>query len=175
MVNLSRMQSQLTLHEGLRLSPYLDTEGNWTILVGYNLDTRGWDDIEAVLGRQVEAPNRTDDAPYGHPHFTDDDAMRVLQADINRFWRAMLVAFPEVVALSEVRQRVCLDMAFNMGYAALGFHKCIDAIRRRDWSRAARELYNSKWSRQVGDGPGGKWDRCDRLAKMLLTGQDYTS
>jgi lysozyme len=177
MVNMTRMQSQLVLHEGLRLSPYLDTEDNWTILVGYNLSARGWDHIERVLGRNVEPPASecTPEAPFGHPHLTEADAMKVLQSDIERFWKAMLIAFPEAVTLSEVRQRVCLDMAFNMGYAALGFQKCIDAIKRKDWSRAARELYSSKWSRQVGDGPGGRLDRCDRLAQMLLTGNDYTA
>lgn len=175
MVNMSRMKSQLVLHEGLRLQPYLDTEDNWTILVGYNLSARGWDDIERTLGRTVEPPDCTPEHPFGHPHLTENDAMRVLEVDINRFWKAMLIAFPDVLKLNEVRQRVCLDMAFNMGYAALGFHKCIEAIKKKDWSRAARELYNSKWSRQVGDGPGGRLDRCDRLAQMLLTGNDYTA
>jgi len=174
MVNMARMKSQLVLHEGLRLQPYLDTEDNWTVLVGYNLSARGYDHIEDVLKRKIAPSHCTPEEPFGRPHFTEADALVVLESDIERFWKAMLVSFPDVVALSEVRQRVCLDLAFNMGYSALGFHKCLDAIRKKDWSRAAKELYNSKWSRQVGDGPGGKRDRCDRLAGMLLTGNDYT-
>lgn len=176
MVNMTRMQAQLVLHEGLKLEPYKDTEDNWTILVGYNLDARGWDAIEHVLGRTVQPPASecTADEPFGHPHLTHADAMAVLKEDITRYWSAMLLMFPEVVALNEVRQRVCLDMAFNMGYHALGFKQCIAAIKRKDWSTAARELYKSKWARQVGDGPGGRVDRCDRLSQMLLTGNDYT-
>jgi lysozyme len=173
MVNMTRMQAQLVLHEGLRLHPYLDTEDNWTILVGYNLTARGWDDIERVLGRNIEPPDCTPENPFGVPHLTEADAMKVLQADIVRVQNATRVVFPEFVALNEVRQRVCVDMAFNMGLRALGFKQCIAAIKRRDWSTASRELYKSKWARQVGDGPGGKVDRCDRLAKMLLTGEDY--
>ena len=65
-------------------------------------------------------------------------------------------------------------MAFNMGFGALGFKATIAAIERSDWSRASRELYKSKWAHQVGDGEGGKFDRCDRLARMLLTAQEPT-
>jgi lysozyme len=176
MVNLARMKQQLILHEGLKLQPYVDTEDNWTILVGYNLSARGWDDIERILGRHIEPPHetRTEEHPFGVPHLTENDALIVLQSDIERVQRAVLQYFPEYVALSEVRQRVCLDMAFNMGFRALGFKQCIAAMKRKDWSTASRELYKSKWARQVGDGPGGKTDRCDRLAQMLLTGNDYT-
>jgi lysozyme len=176
MVDVSRMCSQLLLHEGLRLQPYLDTEDNWTVLIGYNLSARGWDDIERVLGRKVQPPASecTEEEPFGQPRLTKEDAFAVLRADIERVQKAVRVYFPEYDSLSEVRQRVALDMAFNMGFRALGFKKCIAAIKRKDWSTAARELYNSKWSRQVGDGPGGKLDRCDRLSKMLLTGLDYT-
>lgn len=174
MVDLSRMTTQLILHEGLRLLPYQDTEGYWTVLCGYNLDARGWDDIERVLGRKVMPPDCTDEQPFGTPHFTKEDAIKVLRADIERVQKAVRVYFPEFDNLNEPRQRVAVDMAFNMGFRALGFKKCIAAIKRKDWSTAARELYNSKWARQVGDGPGGKLDRCDRLSKMLLTGLDYT-
>jgi lysozyme len=167
------MLSQLVLHEGLRLQPYLDTEDNWTVLVGYNLSARGWDDIERTLGRKIAPPACTQEEPFGHPQLTNDDAMKVLRADIERVQSAVLVYFPEYAALSEVRQRVALDMAFNMGLRALGFKQTIAAVKRRDWSTASRELYKSKWARQVGDGPGGRVDRCDRLAQMLLTGNDY--
>lgn len=161
------MVQQLVLHEGLRLEPYVDTEENWTVLVGYNLSARGWDDIERTLGRRVEPPNCTEAEPFGHPHLTEQDALLVLRADIQRVESAVKVYFPEYDTLPEVRQRVVLDMAFNLGFRALGFRNAIAAIKRRDWSKASRELYNSKWARQVGD-------RCDRLAKMLLTGVDYS-
>lgn len=173
MVDITRATAQLILHEGLRLQPYLDTEDNWTVLVGYNLSARGWDDIERVLERKVEPPHVTEEEPFGTPHLTQHDAIKVLQADIKRVEAAVRVHFPEYDHLNEPRQRVCVDMAFNMGFRALGFKNTIAAIKRKDWSTASREMFKSKWARQVGDGPGGKIDRCDRLAKMLLTGEDY--
>jgi lysozyme len=167
------MAAQLILHEGCRLKPYLDTEGNWTVLVGYNLTARGWEDVERALGRRLAAPG-TPERPFGEPALTNADAARVLAADLDRLERVVPVAFPEYANLSEVRRRVVLDLAFNMGTKALGFKQAVAAARVKDWSRCARELYKSKWARQVGDGPGGRFDRCDRLARMVLTNQEPT-
>lgn len=169
MVNRERMEAQLVLHEGLRTEPYVDTEMNWTIGVGYNITGRGWDSLEKVIGRRV----RPADGMTEKARITRDEALAVLRADIDRVERVVQVYFPEYDSLSEVRQRVCVDMAFNMGYGALKFKRTIAAMKARDWSTAAKELYRSKWAGQVGDGPGGHFDRADRLAKMLLTGVDY--
>lgn len=173
-MNLDQMAAQLVLHEGVRLKPYLDTEDNWTVLVGYNLTSRGWDGIEAAIGRAVVPTHVTVTAPFGDTAFTRPEALRVLRSDLMRYERAVPLNFPEYANLDEVRQRVVLDMAFNLGFRALGFKNTIAAIKARDWSRASRELYRSKWARQVGDGPGGKVDRADRLARMLLTGERPT-
>lgn len=168
MVNRPRMIAQLVLHEGLRLTPYRDTVGKWTVGVGYNVTDRGVGFLEQVLGRKFSM-NMLE------MHLTREDALRVLSADLDRFERAIPVHFPEYAQLDEVRQRVCLDLAFNMGLRALGFNNTIAALKAHDWSTAARHLWKSKWAGQVGDGPGKHWDRADRLTKMLLTGQDYTS
>lgn len=177
MVNRTRMATQLVLHEGLRLKAYLDTEGKWTVGVGYNISDRGVDLLQRLLGRPF-------DMPIDQVTLTRDEALKVLAADIDRFEQAVIVYFPGYKPLNEVRQRVVLDMAFNMGFLALGFKNTRKMIEERDWSGAARALYASKWARQVGDGPddspeaaaarGRHFDRCDRLSKMLLTGQDYT-
>lgn len=164
MVNRERMAEQLILHEGLRLKPYLCSEGYLTILVGYNVDARGWQELGRMLGRPVNADSV----------FTREDALKVLAIDIERFEKATIVHFPEYKKLSEVRQRVVLDMAFNMGFRALGFVQTKAAIISGNWSKAARELYKSKWANQVDDGEGGRFGRADRLVQMLLTNTDYT-
>lgn len=166
-VNVERMVQQLLLHEGEKLQAYLDTEDNWTFFVGYNLDARGVEFLEEVCKRKF--PGRYQDLTG-----TRDESRKVLRADILRIDMIVPMHFPEYLQLSEVRRRVVLDMAFNMGFRALGFKNTIGAVKRQDWSTAARELYKSKWSRQVGDGPGGRYDRCERLSNMLLTGTDYT-
>lgn len=168
-MNFERMEAQLVLHEGLRMDSYLDTEGNWTIGVGYNISGRGLEFLEKIIGRSLAG------TAVENLVITKPEALKVLRADIERFHKVIPVHFPDYTALDAIRQRVVLDMSFNMGFKALGFKQAIAAIRRRNFSQASRELYKSKWARQVGDGEGGKFDRCDRLSKMLLTGNDYTA
>lgn len=159
MIDRQLMINQLVLHEGLKLVPYLDTEGNTTVGVGYNVTSRGWDDWDQVTGNA------------DHQGVLREDALKVLAFDIDRVEKVIPHYWPGYVNVDPVRQRVVVDMAFNMGFRALGFKNCIAAIERKDWSRAARELYNSKWGVQVGEAKG---QRCDRLARMLLTGLNPT-
>lgn len=165
-MNTERLIEQLILHEGLRLTPYQDTLGNWTIGVGYNVTGRGWSFFEKIVGRKVELTAQA--------RVTRDEAIAVLRADIVRVEMAVRTYLPEYDTLSEVRQRVVLDLAFNMGFRALQFKRAISTLKIRDWSGVARELYRSKWAGQVGDGEGGRFDRADRLAQMMLTGKDYS-
>jgi lysozyme len=164
MVNRERMAEQLILHEGLKLKPYRCTEGYLTVLVGFNIDARGWKELSRILGREVGLETV----------FTREDAMKVLMEDIIRFEKATVVQFPEYKKLSEVRQRVVLDMVFNMGFRVQSFVNTKAAIIAGNWSKAARGLYSSKWANQVDDGEGGKFGRADRLVQMLLTNTDYT-
>jgi lysozyme len=167
---IERMLAQLLLHEGLKLHAYLDTEGFYTLGVGYNLSSRGVDFYEQTIGRRL----RWQEGDVTTPITTRPEALRVLRADVLRVEAAVSVHFPTYLTLDPVRQRVVIDMAFNMGFGVAGFKAAAAAVKARDWSKAARELYKSKWARQVGDGEGGKFDRCDRLARIMLTGQEPT-
>jgi lysozyme len=161
MVNRARMEEQLALHEGLRLKAYRDSLGLLTVGIGYCIDKRGVKPLEAVIGRRFEGG------------VTRDEAYKVLRADIDRFEAGCLKAFPFYAKLDEVRQRVCLDMAFNMGYGALGFRKTIALVEKRRYVEAGNEMMDSKWADDVGDGWGGQLDRAERLAIMMKTGKDW--
>ncbi len=164
MIDRALMEKQLVLHEGLRLQAYVDTKDNWTIGVGYNITGRGYEAFESVVGHAVRPP----DGMNEKAHCTESEALAVLAVDVDRYERAVVQYFPESTKLDGIRQRVVLDMAFNMGFKALGFVRCIAAIKLRNWSVAAKELYKSEAYTEEPN-------RIDRLAKMLLTGQDYTS
>jgi lysozyme len=170
MVDRAKMRAQLLLHEGLRLTPYVDTLGNWTIGVGYNITGRGWGFLEAVIGRKV-APK---DGMIEKVSITRDEALKVLDADIAVVEKEVVAKFPFYTKLNEPRQRVVVDMAFNLGYKALAFKQTRAYIEKQNWSAAVIQLFKSRWAYQVDDGPGNKFGRADRLGKMLLTGQDYT-
>ena len=131
------LRVQLTAHEGLRRFPYTDSVGKLTIGVGRNLTDRGITDAEAR-------------------YLLDNDILTAV-GDLQA-----LVWFP---ALDSVRQRVFIDLAFNLGISRLkGFVKMLDAVSRQDWPTAAAELLDSTYATQVGQ-------RAQTLAAMLVSGR----
>lgn len=138
-MNRAKMVGQLVLHEGLRQFPYKDTVGKITIGVGRNLTDKG----------------------LSHPeiHF-------LLENDIDGTWDGLAAALPWVKDLDDVRQRVLLDMAFNLGVAGLlKFKATLAAVERGDYAAAATNMLKSKWAKQVGH-------RAVRLARMMSDGVD---
>lgn len=117
------LRQQLIAHEGLRLTPYVDSVGKITIGVGRNLTDQG---------------------------ITDAEARQFLDADINN---AILdcTAFPWFPDLDPVRQRAVVDLCFNLGLPRLkGFTKMLAAMARKEWDVAAHELLDSRYAEQVG-------------------------
>lgn len=128
---------QLTLHEGMELKPYRCTGGKLSIGVGRNLDDRGITEAEAEL---------------------------MLSNDIDDFADRLKREIPWMVELSPVRQRVLLDMAFNLGISGLlKFKRTLKAIRAKQYEKAAEMMLDSRWATQVGQ-------RAKRLSKMMATG-----
>lgn len=138
-IDRAAMIRQLRLHEGERLKPYRCTAGKLTIGVGRNLEDRG---------------------------ITAEESAYLLGNDIDRFTTELLRALPWVAQLDEVRQRVLLDMAFNLGLAGLlGFKNTLATIKAGDYQKAAAMMLDSKWAGQVGQ-------RAERLSRMMFTGKD---
>ena len=136
-MNRQLLRSQLERHEGLRLKPYLDTVGKLTVGYGRNLEDVG---------------------------ISRDEADFMLDNDIDQVER-QLETVDEYRDLDPIRQTVIGNMAFNLGFAGLmGFKNMWAAIGRRDWDRAADEMLNSKWARQVGV-------RAVELSEIMRTGE----
>lgn len=127
--------SMLEKHEGLRLRPYQDSVGVWTIGFGHNLNVP----ISVAAARQILA----DDIAVAH----------ALAQEI----------VPNFAHLSPNRQRVLVDMAFNLGNRLKRFKRMLAAVDQHDWDAAAYEMKNSQWARQVGR-------RADHLADMMRNG-----
>lgn len=136
----ARLVAQLKLHEGEKKKPYVDTVGKVTIGVGRNLTDRGLseDEITYLLINDIK--------------ICEDDLDRALP-----WWRE----------LDEVRQRVMIDLCFNLGITRLlGFKNTLKAIREKRWEAAKVGLLESLWAKQVKT-------RSTRLSNMILTGKDY--
>lgn len=128
----------LIKHEGLRLKPYRDTVGKLTIGVGRNLDDVG---------------------------ITREEAMYLLDNDIVRVSVEVDKAFRWYRGLNTTRRTVIVDMVFNLGLGRFKrFKRLIAAIVVFDWDRAAKEMLDSKWAKQVGR-------RATELAKMMRDGK----
>jgi lysozyme len=128
---------QIRLHEGERLKPYRCTAGKLTIGVGRNLDDRG---------------------------ITREESAMLLDSDIRLLEIELFRALPWASALDDVRQRVLLDMAFNLGLPGLlQFKRTLEAIRTGQYQQAATMMLDSLWARQVGQ-------RAERLSRMMATG-----
>ncbi|MDR5772071.1 MULTISPECIES: glycoside hydrolase family protein [unclassified Caballeronia] len=80
-----------------------------------------------------------------------------VEADLDRnltWWRN----------LSPVRQRVLLNMCFNMGIGTLlTFKNTLVAMQNGSYAAAAAGMLASRWATQVGD-------RAERLAEMMRSG-----
>lgn len=130
------LRSELTHDEGRRNRIYKDTVGKTSGGVGRNLDDVG---------------------------LMDDEIDLMLTNDIARAERFLDANLPWWRELDDVRQRVLMNMAFNMAGRLLGFHMMLAATKAGDYETAANEMANSLWAKQVGD-------RADRLEHMMRTG-----
>ena len=135
---MTSLEDQLIDHEGLELSLYKCTGDKWTIGVGRNLDDRG---------------------------ITEDEARYLLKNDIAIVEEELLRNKPSVADLDGVRQRILVDMGFNLGIPTLlKFQNMWTAIEDEDWIEASEQMLDSRWAKQVGR-------RAIRLADAMKTGE----
>ncbi len=138
-----KLLAELKRDEDLRLKPYVDTVGKTSIGIGRNLDDVGISQEEAIF---------------------------LAQNDIDRTMADLDAKLPWWRQLDEVRQRVIVNMCFNMGIGnaalgkgLLGFVNTLAKVKAGDYQGAADGMKASKWYGQVGA-------RAERLVKMMRTG-----
>lgn len=147
--DIRRLTAELSRDEGRRALPYKDTMGLWTVGVGRNLEANGLpvDMLVKIIERA------------GGLEGTEID--NLLIDDMREAEIAVDALYSEWKELSDVRQRVLLNMALNMGVATFAkFRKFWSAVRGGDWLEAGRQMEDSRWWNQVGP-------RAVRLREML--------
>jgi lysozyme len=143
--NEKKLRKMLSRHEGNKTAVYRCTAGHLTVGIGHKL-----------IG------NELDGAFVGMP-FTVEEVERLYQEDLAD--AKGCIALLGLGDLDDVRRAALIDMAFNLGCGGLrGFKNALDAIRSKNWERAAREMLKSKWAGQVKG-------RADELAAMVRTGK----
>jgi lysozyme len=133
----STLTQELMRDEGVKLKPYRCTAGKLTIGVGRNIEDNG---------------------------ISNEEAAFMLKADIKNCERDLDILLPGWKDFSDTRQRVLLNMVFNMGRARLsGFKKFLACLKMNDFTGAADQMMDSSWATQVGQ-------RAVRLRDMMLRG-----
>lgn len=110
-------------HEDLKTHLYKDSLGFLTIAVGYNIQVRGLPtDICMELFDRV-----------------------VVQENLHDLNQCLWFQ-----TLSEARAAVIVDMTYNIGFKKLlEFHEMIQAIKDKDYDKAADAMLSSLWASQV--------------------------
>lgn len=139
---IKELTSQLRRDEGVKPTAYQDHLGFWTIGVGRLIDPR-----------KAGAGLRPDEIDY------------LLRNDIQDRINALRKALPWFDDLTEPRQGVLVNMAFQLGTAGLlEFKKTLALIQNGDYGKAAMQMLTSKWAQQTPE-------RARRLAEQMKTGE----
>lgn len=136
-MNKAKLIEELKRDEGVELRPYKCSAGFLTLGVGRNIEERGitMDESDYLLANDIT--------------ICEEEATRV---------------FKWYDTLSDVRQRVILNMIFNLGLTKLlNFKKFLAAMEAEDWEEAGKQMLDSRWAKQVGN-------RADRLEQMIVNG-----
>lgn len=143
-MDLQRLQEELEYDEGVKYEIYLDHLGLPTFGIGHLVTE--------------------DDPEHGEDVGTEVSEDRVAEAfeqDIQTTLSECTVLYPDFDDLPEEAQLIIANMMFNMGRPRLSQFKGMKAgVDARDWNRAADEMVDSKWYRQVTN-------RADRLVERM--------
>ena len=129
-------RKSLIQFEGVRLKPYREANGDWTVGIGHNLSAR----------REKVKPSYTQNEIA---LFFDRDLAAALRAA-----RALVDNFDD---LPDPAKEVVIHLIFQCGPTGFSrFKNLRRALDRGAWNAAATELWDSRWFRQT-PAPRANW------------------
>lgn len=155
----------LAADEGLRLKAYPDPLSPLARELTKKPDDRcdGWGHLSGepwTCGYGCTGHDVTKDTVW-----TFDEAKARLRLKLNQSTAELDRRLPWWRHMTDVRQDVLANMAYNLGLPRLmGFKRALAAMEMGRYAVAAAEMLDSTWSRQVGD-------RAQRLAAQMRTGR----
>ena len=146
----SALAAELSLDEGRRAYPYLDSRGIETVGIGHNL-------IASPL------PGQT------YP-LTDMQIDAIFARDVSSTVAKLDSYLPWWRSMSDARQRAMIDMTFNLGIGRpgagtgiLAFNTFLSLMKSGNYVAASRDLVYTLWARQVGT-------RATRIEQQIISG-----
>jgi lysozyme len=120
------LKQQLIREEGAESCAYQDSLGYWTIGVGRLIDSRKGGGL------------------------SNEEIDYLLDNDIKRNYEAVLKALPWIEKLSDQRQAVLIEMAFQMGVSGLlQFRRMLGSVEDGQYFEAAAQMVKSTWAQQT--------------------------
>jgi lysozyme len=143
-MNIDQLREELKVDEGVKYEIYLDHLGLPTFGIGH-----------LVLESDEE---------YGQPVGTTVSEQRVnecFEKDVEQVLSDCKTLYSDFDSLPGEAQLIIANMMFNMGRPRLSKFKGMKAgVDSRDWNKAADEMVDSRWYRQVTN-------RADRLVNRM--------
>ena len=143
-MDIEKLREEIKYDEGSVNEIYLDHLGLATFGIGHLVTE--WDE---EYGWEVGTP------------VSEDRCNEVFDSDIQIVLADCEQLYPDFNELPEEVQRIIANMMFNMGRPRLSKFKGMKAgVDSRDWNKAADEMVDSRWYRQVTN-------RADRLVERM--------
>ena len=143
-MNIEQLRKELEVDEGVKYEIYNDHLGYPTFGIGHLVL-----DSDPEAGQEIGTPVSEDRVAEAFDH----DVETVI-ADCERL-------YPEFDELPEECKLIIANMMFNMGRPRLSKFKGMKAgVDSRDWNKAADEMIDSAWYKQVPN-------RAGRLVKRM--------
>ena len=139
-----KLREQLEIDEGVVYEIYNDHLGYPTFGIGH-LITESDPEHGSSIGTEV----------------SHDRVAEAFESDLESVLSDCSILYPNFYDLPEEAQQIIANMMFNLGRPRLSAFKGMKAgVDDEDWSRAANEMVDSRWYRQVGA-------RAERLVERM--------
>ena len=143
-MNIEQLRKELEVDEGVKYEIYNDHLGYPTFGIGHLV--------------------RDDDPENGEPVGTpvsEDRVIEAFESDIETVLSDCETLYPNFDSLPEEAQLIIANMMFNLGYPRLSKFKGMKAgVDAQDWNKAADEMIDLNWYKQVPN-------RAGRLVKRM--------
>ena len=147
-MNIEQLRKELEVDEGVKYEIYNDHLGYPTFGIGHLVR-----DTDPEAGAELGTP------------VTEDRVIEAFNEDVETVLSDCAILYDDFDDLPEEAQLIIANMMFNLGRPRLTKFKGMKAgVDARDWKKAADEMIDSAWYRQVPNRAGRLVSRMKALA-----------
>ena len=147
-MNIEQLRKELEVDEGVKYEIYNDHLGYPTFGIGHLVR-----DTDPEAGAELGTP------------VTEDRVIEAFNEDVETVLSDCAILYDDFDDLPEEAQLIIANMMFNLGRPRLTKFKGMKAgVDARDWKKAADEMIDSAWYRQVPNRAGRLVTRMKALA-----------